>query len=1132
MEGFHLYKGFIDGISLPLLTLSTTSVEVFNVWVKSLPVVSTVDMVLIFGVVIIVLLICQFWFRYKENKEGLLTTKVKRDVDSKHINTGFEWISNWFELLYMPSWQSVSTVIGGAILLFVLSHYSKLNVFFEPIAYIDGDHYQNLIAIHAGIGTIIFALLIFVAESLRKEDGVKDEARVLLKESFLFPLTVAEIISFFIFIWGDVTIWAIVPVMVMAILTITSLWKLLTVLLSKSKFAKKRIKLIRDRIKKGVNLAIEERLGNNILLNSVGEGKIELSYYPLSFDDDKKSDYHCFYSNRIGTVVDIKLNKLDQFAKLVEEESNRNGFSFYKEKVKPVGDASSDTIMSEAERVKFIQIDTQYFTKRVGDEVDEKNLILLAVDKRTVKDDEVIKTLHNLAHDIFIIRRKESFSEEIKLEIDSLEDQFVQAIEENKQGKIDALAKTYTEIAEVFLEAIGPYGGGYSYEQAKKETNSFFGGWNEIRWLSDSVREILTKAGKSHDKGIIRSIAYIPVGIAIRAINFGDQYLFQEFLRFPPYLYWLSLEETNENVREFMVDRSWRHLKETSDFYIENHLRRKAVDAESIKKYTEFVIPIFSTFQNLLKTAFDKRKLDDFKEFLGQFVRLYKDFESDNEYPRAEHLKSDLERTTDPKVREILEKRIEVQIAKEVAVKEIQTRKRQVVFGLSAWIFEKYRNNRADSSLANFYSEITTRLPKSLPELTDVFISSRTFETESFWNWDGWEMVADGEVHMIDFHSKLDRLYLVKALLITNNLSPESIEAIVLPHSRDLAFMAEDRTGTLISMLNEFSRDAERWEAFLPASAIANVEALKRLLVKAKEAQEEEEERFIETVEINPDKLKEFKSEVIKAFYERATIRPVLKKSKAFVDLIDQPVPQEPLSYGYNQIDRKESFIKEWHVHYAGWGENYGQGMASSENQFIFEQMLSFATDQKDVSRDDVIKEIELSVSEKHLDNPVVFLNAEHLFEFDHLRTSTNFFPHYSPDNPDTRFTNQSGYLGTLKFGEKNIPVVRIYARRSTFDNKILVMDVNKFGDLVQYSPRQSSNQYEPLDDIFLIRVSDLNKDDERRNKIISDNPAWLQEHENKEAYLRRQVLINFYERVEFKVKDATKARILNLISS
>ena len=145
------------------------------------------------------------WDRYKTNREELLTYKLKQELKKSCKQEDHSSVKLYFEQLYLPSWQSVLFVLIIGAILFFLAHITKLGIIFDSLKYIDGNHYQNLIAIHAGIGAIIFALLIFIAESLR-DDETKDRARVLLKESFLFPLTVAEIVGFFIFVWGDVNI--------------------------------------------------------------------------------------------------------------------------------------------------------------------------------------------------------------------------------------------------------------------------------------------------------------------------------------------------------------------------------------------------------------------------------------------------------------------------------------------------------------------------------------------------------------------------------------------------------------------------------------------------------------------------------------------------------------------------------------------------------------------------------------------------------------------------------------------------------------------------------------------------------------------------------------------------------------
>jgi len=107
--------------------------------------------------------------------------------------------------------------------------------------------------------------------------------------------------------------------------------------------------------------------------------------------------------------------------------------------------------------------------------------------------------------------------------------------------------------------------------------------------------------------------------------------------------------------------------------------------------------------------------------------------------------------------------------------------------------------------------------------------------------------------------------------------------------------------------------------------------------------------------------------------------------------------------------------------------------------------------------------------------------------------------------------------------------VVDIFVRKAELKNKVIVTDLSSFGVLNQYSPIDKPEDTECQYDIFFIRVSDLNQDDQRRQKIITNNPAWLKEHEDNEGYLRQKALINLYQKFEFKIIEPKSAFCINV---
>ncbi len=1052
---------------------------------------------------------------FLNRQPNLLTARIRKEIKRSGKKPRFSFFGRWFEQMYVPSWESLIVVLVILLPLFVFSHIQRM-----PSLNL-GLNYQNLIAVLSGVGAIIFALIIFVAESLR-DDETKDRARVLLRESMLFPLTVGEILVFLNLLWFDVNIWSVVPIFLVAIFTIVSLWRLIDVLLSKVKFYKKRLRLLKDRIERSIDLAINERFGDNILLQILGEGKTGLSYYPFSVDDEKDS-HHCFYGDTPGVIEDIRLDKLDEFAKLVENEANKNGYSFYKHKVKPSeATASNQDTPLNVTPATYNHSDRQYLNKKYRDRIDEEDMVLLAIDRRTVTDVAILEHLRKLAKEIFVIGKEENFSEEVSMELAGLKDQFVAAILEKKLGKIEELTKTYIGLAESFLEMITRYGGGYSYEQAKKERNNFFfeRNWLNIQWLVDSVQDIIEKAIESHDQQVISKTIFLPISIAIRAIKYGDQYLYQEFVRFPSRIYWLALKESDETLRNFMVDRCWRNLKEVTDFYIENQLSRKINNVEKLAEYSDFSIPIFHTFQDLIKTAFEKRDATGFREFLTQFQALYRRFNEDQEFVRYNDY--DLSGARSEEEKKIIEEKLALHKERQRVSQKIKERKQQIIFGVAAWILEKLRQNPQNADLKTYFDGIRGYLPSKIVELTEDFNKARGFNTEDFWGWDNWETIPDGHVHVVDFHSKLDRLYCVRALHILRGVTEEAAATIELPHSRDLAFLIEERSGSLWAILSDVENHPETWEFVIDAAEASKAAMLKTLLKKAEVAQKKDEEEQVKDATVDPDKLTEFKKSFQKAFLENAIIRNVVTEEGSFVDHSKVAEPNVK-AFGYNQIDEKAAFIKDWYVHYGGWGENYGRGMGQSENQIIWREMLTGAEGHGTAAKNEIVSKLEELLPKLGTEDAVIIESLGQSFEYEAIRNSESFSPRWAMNRAKLKFDDNPWCTGYLEIKGYHIPIFHIFVEDQDLQNFLLLVSVKSFGKLTQYLPTDTDENKPFVEGFFELKVIDLNENAPRA-KLMAQNPPWLQETIDKDGYLRQRVLLNLYEKLEFKVDNKKSA--------
>jgi len=1021
-----------------------------------------------------------------------------------------------FSEIYIPSFKSFFLILILLGVFFIFAHLRQIlalfcldNFFLPNLGGLsqESNHYQNLIAIHAGIGAIIFALVIFVAESLR-DDEAKDRARVLLKESYLFPLAVAEILVFFIFIRGDVNFWSILPVIAIGLFTIWSLSKIVLVLLSKYRFAQKRAELLQERLRQSIDLAIEERIGNNLLLSKLGGNDIKLEYHPFSIDNE--TEYHCFHAEKTGVISDIDLQALKKLADIVDKGGRKNGFSFGGGK-EPQVNVGAESETEETKTKSVPKNNHRYLMKKFHDVVDEEHRTLICLDKKLFKDASKLEEISALANSAFIIKPADNFVEEVRYEISGVKDQFISAIENKRLGKIEELIALYIKLAEGFLEHITKCGGGYSAEQARKERHSLFAGWEQVRWLSSDIRDLFEKAMQSHDREIIRNVAYMPIAIARRAIEKKDHYLFQEFIWFAELLYLFAIKENDRDLRKFLIDRSWRYLKEICDVYVEAKLKKDVLDKEELESLRDFGIHFFVIYQNLLKKAFGNKDIDSFEAFKRASQKLFDHFNPSESVRNVQDIKWRLEKmdlTEEQKgdLNILLEKQETIESIEQ----DIKIKRSQMFFGLASWILDRFVCNKTDGVIRQFYNSIQSVFPSKIEDFTNIFLKTHNFDVEDFWGWSWWEMHADGEVHSIQILEKLERFYAIKSLSLLSGKTEEEIKKIKLPYSRDLAYLAEG-TRDLIRILDDIKASPDNWKFVLNDDAINKVDAFKELLTEAKEAQEQKETELKREQAISQKRVQEFKKEVLKTFYEGANMRNIFANYfKAYEDKTKEKTDKKE-RFGINIVDDKASFFDEWHIHYVGWGENYGRDLASGENSYLLDDI---AKDCKEIKKE----EFETTLAKiGNPDNIVIFATNIAFWRF--FEDSKKFKPKW---HRGIEQLEVKGFGGWYDFNGKSIPVFETYHRK--IDKQILILNKSKVGQLVQLSPLNEGEKEESVEGIFYMDIQAFSENKELMEEFIKKPPEWLKkigDEQKQREHLRERVRIQIFERFEYnKPKD------------
>lgn len=994
--------------------------------------------------------------------------------------------------LWFSAWE-VTVVVALFIFFLLLTHaqtlfpYERFISFIEwlyplqgsPFALTSDNHYQNLIAIHAGIGAVLIGLAFFIAQEIAKERDKANSYKgfIILRRSKFFSLLLAEILFFFLFLWGSVNILSTIPLVFISIFTLYSLCKTFDLIIDDFELKKEERKIFFNKLNvsflKVLDLEITKRIGDNQLrkLMKNYESFIEVT----QFSPINKQNYTPLKTENSGVFKDLNLRTLKKLLTKLQEsalaEKNMTGMS----------SEAQNTLSGPRKKDPYCYLSPRFFsdTKEVND-------ILFWIRNDLLTNEKKAKEIRTLAQQVFTITLLDSDLEHARNDIRKLKLLSLDLIKDQRSDELGEALNNYTKLIEDFYLYLEPYGGGFSEKQARDMSMEiFFGGLKSVAWISEDIREIFEHSIESNSKEIIKEVGYLPVRLMRYSIDYKDHLIFQQFQYYPFRLYQASVnaqKSGKDELATYLFDRSWRYLKDISDYYLEPKLEEEDYPIGEVRN---FACAILKIFQGLLKNSFDTRDIKSFKIYLSTANGLFRHLDITNRFKNKE--------------------------AQQIA-DFLKNKKEEMLFGLASWIFYKLSQSRTDEITKQFYNAIQGVTSPKIEELTNVFLRSHSFETEDFWGWDDWEMAekGEGQVHSIQILEKLEKFYAVKSLSFLEGKTDEEIEKIELPHSRDIVYLAEG-TRDLTKVLDDIKTNPDNWKFVLRENAINKVYSFKSLLTKAKEKQEQDELKFKREQNISQKRVQEFKKEMIKTYYESANLRGIFTKYfKAYDDKTKENIGYNKKRFGINIVDDKASFFDEWYIHYVGWGENYGRDLASSENSYLLDYI---AKDCKEINK----KDFKTTLSKfENLDDIVIFATNVALWYF--FEDSKNFKPKWN------RYIKQlevKGFGGWYDFNGQSIPVFETYHQK--IDKQILILNKTKMGHLVQLSPLNNEEDEKFVEDIFYIDVQSFSENMELMEEFIKKPPEWLQkigDGQIQREHLQERVRIQIFERFEYNKSE------------
>lgn len=220
----------------------------------------------------------------------------------------------------------------------------------------------------------------------------------------------------------------------------------------------------------------------------------------------------------------------------------------------------------------------------------------------------------------------------------------------------------------------------------------------------------------------------------------------------------------------------------------------------------------------------------------------------------------------------------------------------------------------------------------SAQDLTKVLVKCVDNNYASEWQFDIYDLPADRKMHLVpDFNLRLKSLWVERMLALDS--IPEDIEY----YGRyDIArtgafsdFTTREEKPFIIRRLAEMEEQGE------------DVSVLTELVKTfIDERMKYEDEKLIATP-LNQDKIIEFKEGVLAGYKEYALAISIFKPNGYLKTTKTTKATKDFLSYGWNQIQDKYGFVKDWHIGTIHQPHSYGSEIAESENKHILESLFS-----------------------------------------------------------------------------------------------------------------------------------------------------------------------------------------------
>lgn len=700
---------------------------------------------------------------------------------------------------------------------------------------------------------------------------------------------------------------------------------------------------------------------------------------------------------------------------------------------------------------------------------------------------------------------------DLRIELDHLRDNLTEALKLGRTGVVLDGLDMYEELVSTFIAKLKLYGSRYDRTRALQELAAFPGDtWSEIQWITDDFRELLDTALATNDSRLAAHILYFPIRLAAVALRERDYYVFHQFGRWTPYYYRSALDLPESDFQSFVIDRSTRHLEELSQYIVLPELRRASSQLEA-DQIIEFADAIVLIFNQLLKTAYDEHRLNDFKEFAQALRSLFSEPGGESPRYQIEHLRWRLEH--DP-LNESERQDIQLDLHVQQALARLDRRKDLLFFGLSAWVVHRYDASQRDvTTFEQWWAPI--RSAADLADLWLVYLESLDHHVQQDMGWHWWALDEHPNrgrhvAVSIGLDAYLHLAFSITALELLAQLQPQAREQLPLSLSPELMYLAEGDESPLRNTLLRIGQESGKWTPILGDAGMAMIPVLTQMLRSAVSRQKAENAHQLIAAPLWPLKVQDVKEHVLREWHQQAYMRSLVRRFGEYQHTTESAKKN---LFGVNTLDLKEIYVEHSRVSSSDWGEEYGRSLARGENEAVLSRLLAAIPSlaKSPVTGTAIVERATQAVTQLQNDgyDPILIL------------LNSWFAPYLFEKSPDFTRQLESDQPKLLGYFLKQ----PVFSVRSSGKPFLLAVDLRRVGVWRQFTPERVFEEEEYLADGLSFMVKPY--DEAAVQELLTKRPElWRgadgqpRPEEEVVSELLQRVHVRIVEQFDFQITD------------